>query len=108
MPKHLIARLAAGFAVLACAGCGFLDPYERVGVWHPRNANEGNLAAMVVDPHDLQVGKSSTTTDALMAAAAVDRLRHDKVKPLLNGSFDAAPSSSGAAATGGGVGDGIN
>ncbi len=109
MSRRFLRLAAFGLVMTTCAGCAFMDPYERVGMWRPRGSNEGNLAAMVADPHDLQVGKSSPTTDALLAAAAVDRLRHDKVKALPSTTFGVSGGGAGAASGGGsGATDGIN
>ena len=77
-------RLALFLAVLAFAGCDRTDPYLRDGVWRPAGANEANLRAMVEVPADLVAARRSSQADGALAAAAVDRLRHDHVRPLLD------------------------
>lgn len=66
----------------ALCGCTTLDPLTRDGLWHPTGANQANLAAMVVDPADLVRGKDYEGTDGQLAAAAVARLRVNRVKQL--------------------------
>jgi hypothetical protein len=68
--------------VLAVAGCDATDPYLRQGMWRPNGANEANLRAMVVSPADLVQGVRSPGGDGQQAAAALDRLRNDKIRPL--------------------------
>jgi hypothetical protein len=74
----------AGLLLLALAGCDRIDPYMRTGVWRPNGANEANLHAMVVVPSDLVLARPAAHGDGGMAAAAVSRLRHDQVRPLLD------------------------
>ncbi len=93
MSRHLVRFAAFGMTLVACAGCAFMDPYERVGMWRPRNANDGNLTAMVADPHDLVVGKSDRVVDASLATAAVDRMRRGTIKPLPAENFEIGGSS---------------
>lgn len=62
-------------------GCA-LDPYTRDGVWRPSAVNDTNLRAMVADPRDLQQGASEPGADGASAAAAIQRLREDRVRPL--------------------------
>ncbi len=63
------------------AGCDATDPYLRDGVWRPNGSNEANLRAMVMSPSDLVRGVPSHG-DGQQAAAALDRARNDKVRPL--------------------------
>ena len=75
------ALLLGGAATLA--GCGQdYDPLTREGLWHPNHANRADLALMVANPADLVRGTGTATGDGQLAAAAVDRLRTDKVKKL--------------------------
>ncbi len=75
------ALLLGGTATLA--GCGQdYDPLTREGLWQPNHANHSNLALMVANPADLVRGTGTTAADGQLAAAAVDRLRTDKVKKL--------------------------
>jgi hypothetical protein len=86
--------LASG-CVLLLAGCDALEPYGRSGTWRPTGVGQANLAVMVVNPQDLVHGHGGTGADGASAAAAVDRLRHDKVKSLSDagGSSNASPSA---------------
>ena len=69
-------------ALLGLAGCAAMDPYQRQGDWRPNNANDDNLRVMVVSPSDLVRGVGSQGGDGQQAAAALDRLRNDKVRRL--------------------------
>jgi hypothetical protein len=90
------------------AGCDFIDPYTRPGVWHPNGANDVNLRAMVVVPSDLAVAAPSASGSGALAAAALTRLRQDRVRPLPDSgiaqivpvSGGAAPSAAAAPASG--------
>ena len=75
-------RTAFLLGTLAVAGCSSTDPLTRDGLWHPNGANEANLAAMVADPADLVRGKAAEGSDGQLAAAAVARLRLDRLKRL--------------------------
>ncbi|MGI4941903.1 MAG: CpaD family pilus assembly lipoprotein [Janthinobacterium lividum] len=88
--------------VLAIASCTSTDPLTRDGLWQPSGANEANLAAMVADPADLVRGKEAEGSDGQRAAAAVARLRLDRVKPLPDsGIAQFTTTGTGAPATGG-------
>ena len=78
----MLARALICFAALTLSGCDMTDPYLREGVWRPNGANEANLRAMVVAPADLARGVSAPGGDGQQAAAALDRYRNDKVRPL--------------------------
>jgi hypothetical protein len=88
---------------LLATGCSLTDPAEAEGYWHPRGVNDGNLAAMIADPHDLVEGRSVRFSDGTLAAAAVDRLYRDKVRNLPDTSLSVGASS--ASSTGGGAAD---
>ena len=75
----MLARALICVAALTLSGCDLTDPYSREGVWR---ANEANLRAMVVSPADLARGVSAPGGDGQQAAAALDRYRNDKVRPL--------------------------
>jgi carbamate kinase len=65
------------------AGCqNFQDPSTRTGTWKPEHTNETNLQAMIANPADLVLGHGDGSTGGTLAAAAIERLRADKVKPL--------------------------
>jgi len=82
---------------LALAACSQTDPYTREGVWHPNGANEANLRAMVAVPADLATATQAGPADGGMAAAALDRLRHDRVRPLPDSAVADVTVSSGGA-----------
>jgi hypothetical protein len=86
---------------LLAAGCSLTDPTQAVGYWHPRGVNDGNLAVMVADPHDLVEGRGVRFSDGTLAAAAVDRLYRDKPRALPDTSLAVGASSSSSAAGGG-------
>jgi type IV pilus biogenesis protein CpaD/CtpE len=71
-----------GLAV-SLGGCNLIDPYKKPGVWQPMGANDVNFELQVARPGDLAQGRGTTDADGDTAAQAVDRLRHDKVKPLV-------------------------
>jgi type IV pilus biogenesis protein CpaD/CtpE len=71
-----------GLAV-SLGGCNLIDPFEKPGVWQPMGANDMNFELQVARPGDLAQGRGTIDTDGDTAAQAVDRLRHDKVKPLV-------------------------
>jgi hypothetical protein len=96
MKPILQSGVAAGLATLL-SGCNALEPYGRADAWHPTGANAANLAAMAADPADLVRGRGTGASDGLAAAAAVDRLRHDHVKPLPEGNSTSSAIPSGAA-----------
>ena len=87
------------------SGCALTEPWERDGMWNARGVNNGNLAAQIVDPHDLVAGKSDTYTDGALAAAAVDRLYTGKVKALPTATL-ATVQTGNPASPGGGSGSG--
>jgi len=68
--------------VMAVAGCAYTDPLLRAGLWRPNDANTANLRAMVAVPADLAVAAPSDGGSGQQAAAALDRLRHDRARPL--------------------------
>ena len=80
------------------------DPMRREGTWHPTGANAANLAAEVVNPHDLVEGEAAVGTPAPVAVGPVERLRTDNVKPLPNNSIvqiGGTSTSSNGGASGG-------
>lgn len=80
---------AAVPAVPPCAGTVDSSPYFGC-------ANADNLRAMIADPNDLVSGRESRGSDAALEAAAIIRLRTDKVKPLRSNSTLARPTSGGS------------
>ncbi len=100
-PRMLLALSVTGLSV----GCTATDPLYASGRWYPGGVNAANLAAQVADPADLQHGRHATGSDALLAAAAVARLRQDHVKKLPDSglaqiSLAPAPAGGDAAAPG--------
>jgi hypothetical protein len=84
--------------LIALAGCDKTDPYLREGVWHPNGANEVNLRAMVAVPADLATASPADPADGGLAAAALNRLRHDRVRPLPDSGVAQLVSVSGGSA----------
>lgn len=77
MSKAFLLSLA-----LLLAGCDHFDNYQRTDVWHPSGVNAANLAATVVDQHDLVRGKSVAGADAERATSAIERLRKGGSKAI--------------------------
>ncbi len=77
--KFLLPLLAA----LLLAGCDYMTPETRPGTWQPTGSNDANLAAELVNRHDLVKGRGSDTTEGVLAAQAIARLQADQTKPLL-------------------------
>lgn len=101
-----------GGAALIClllGGCGdtgnYLDPYQKPYAWHPTGAPTADIAAQLVDPRDLVVGRGAQEGDAKQATLAISHIWLDQPKsftPTTSGATTgagAAPSAS--AATGG-------
>ena len=49
----MMARFTLLLVLPLLAGCDATDPYLRAGAWHPSQANQDNLRAMVVRPGEL-------------------------------------------------------
>ncbi len=79
-----ILRLAGAAALaLGCAACDPKnDPLVREGLFVPGHTNRQNLTLQVANPADLTHGTGQKGGDGQLAAAAVERLRTDKVKKL--------------------------
>jgi hypothetical protein len=77
--------------VALIAGCSYdpFDPYQRPGTWVPDGANDANLRAMVVNPHDLVEGTGERVSSGAEAAPPVGRVLTEKRYPLPN--LNAAP-----------------
>ena len=89
--------LAFGLAGLSMA-CTATDPLYDTSRWNPSGVNAANLAAQVAVPDDLQHGRHVADADGLQAAAAVARLRQDRVKKLAEGGLSQIGVSGSAAA----------
>ena len=95
-------QVGAGVALLALlSGCAGPDPYNFPHTWRPTGANDANLAVMAVRPADLARGRGTGRADAQVAAAAVDRLRAGRVKPLDTSSGSSGGAGGGAAGAAG-------
>lgn len=68
--------------LLGAAGCSDADIFQREGSWRPEHVNEANLAATVVDKHDLVQGANDDASPSELSAAAVRRLLTNHVKQL--------------------------
>jgi hypothetical protein len=85
-----------------CSGCDATDPYQRAGLWQPDGAVQGDIAAMVANPHDLVAGQGP---------ASPAQYGPDGVLPLWNGNPKALLTNSdtgggaAASAAGGGAGN---
>jgi hypothetical protein len=68
------------------AGCSPDYPLDKPGTWHleidGHSANDNNLRAMIVNPHDLVEGQGATTTLGAEAGRPVKRLLAGKRTPL--------------------------
>jgi hypothetical protein len=96
-----LAALAAGVA-MTLGGCAVMDPYERPGVWRPMGSNDLNRELQVARPTDLVQGRGTTDSDGQTAAAAVDRLIHDRVKGLQDIDISGVGASGGGSSGGSG------
>jgi hypothetical protein len=82
-PARRLRQFAGLLLLSGSTGCACLnDPFACPGTWKPEHLNEGNLAAMVVDPRHLQQGVGTDASPGVLSAAAVHRLLTDHVKPL--------------------------
>ncbi len=94
-------RIAGEAALLALLwGCAGPEPYDFPHTWRPTGANDANLAVMAGRPADLARGRGTGPTDAQVAAAAVDRLRTGRVKPLDSGGGGSSGFAGAAGLTG--------
>jgi type IV pilus biogenesis protein CpaD/CtpE len=98
--RLVLATLLAGTAI-SLASCAAIDPYERPGVWRPMGANDLNRELQVARPTDLVQGRGVTDSDGQAAAAAVDRVRADKVKALQDIDISGVGGGGGSGGSGG-------
>jgi type IV pilus biogenesis protein CpaD/CtpE len=85
--------------LLMLGACQQTDPYAREGVWRPHDSNAANLRAMVVVPSDLVSATPAAPADGGLAAAALNRLEHDRVRKLPDsGVAQVTPVASGGSA----------
>ncbi|MBI0539268.1 hypothetical protein D9599_27445 [Roseomonas sp. KE2513] len=76
----MITRILLAFALLL-PGCS-PDPIDRPGTWRATGLNDRNLRAMLADPAHAERGVGAADGRGDTAAAAVQRLRDDKLRPL--------------------------
>ncbi len=94
-------------AAVSLGGCAAMDPFERPGVWQPIGVNDLNRELQVARPTDLVLGRGAADSDGQTAAAAVDRLVHDRVKQLPQTSITTVGTGGGGGSGGsGGSGSG--
>jgi hypothetical protein len=80
---RLAGLILSGGLLLATAACGpDVDPLTRQGLFQPDHTNRNNLVLQAANPADLVRGTGVTGADGQLAAAAVERLRADRVKRL--------------------------
>jgi type IV pilus biogenesis protein CpaD/CtpE len=83
MKISILSQIACLGLAVSLGGCNMIDPFKKPGVWQPMGANDINFELQVAHPEDLAQGRGTTDADGDTAAQAVDRLRHDKVTPLV-------------------------
>ena len=89
---------ALGVVAMLLSSCDALEPYDRDYTWRATGASQANLAAMAANPADLVQGRGSDGSDGLQATAAIERLRHGKVKALIDGNTTSALTAGGTPA----------
>ena len=97
-PLNRRRHLLLGAAIVLLSGCSVTDPLYQSGRWEATNVNQANLIVQVANPDDLRHGRQVSGSDALVAAAAVTRLRQDRVKKLPDSGLAQITLSSGSTA----------
>ncbi len=82
MPNRIILTAAAVAGTALLSGCNSTDPLLRDGLWRPTHVNRANLTLEAANPADLVRGTGESTSNGVLAAAAIDRLYTNKVKKL--------------------------
>ena len=105
--------LHGGLAVslIALGGCGFgnsLDPYRKSYVWRPTGAPEANIAAQLVNPQDLAIGRGTTVTDAAAPTLAIQHIWTDTPKSLTPGGGSGGGGGGSGSGSGTGAGPGAS
>jgi type IV pilus biogenesis protein CpaD/CtpE len=90
-------------ALAGCAGDNYLDPYQKPYAWHPTHASDANVAAQVVDPHDLVVGRGTIGEDSQASTMAIQHIWADTPKPFISDGGGGGGSSGGGSAGGPGA-----
>jgi hypothetical protein len=77
-------RLWPCVLVMSVAACSPDYPFDKPGTWRlgEFSANDANLQAMIVNPHDLVEGAGATTSIGPEAGAPVRRLLTGRRYPL--------------------------
>lgn len=91
----------AGIMALLLAGCSNSDPFAQPGTWHENDAPMQNVAAELVNPHDLVMGRESTTLTGTIAVSALGQALDQGSQGATGASKPSAGSSAG---TTGGLG----
>jgi hypothetical protein len=94
-------------ALTGCSGQNYLDPYQKPYTWHPTGAAAANLAAQVVDPHDLVAGRGTISEDSQASTMAIQHIWADTPKSFISdggGGGGGGGSSGGPGASGSGPG----
>jgi hypothetical protein len=106
LPRGLL-RGGLAVSLIVLAGCGansdYLDPYKKPYAWHPSGAAAANLAAQVVDPHDLVAGHGTTVRGTQDSTMAIQHILLDTPKSISTESGGGG-SSSGPGTSGSGPG----
>ena len=106
-PSLLLVALAVPMGSLGGCSPSYLDPYQKPYVWVPSGAPAANIAAQLVDPHDLVLGRSASEGDGRESAQAIDRVEQDKPKQLISQDMDTG-STAGSSGSGSGSGSGAS
>jgi len=105
LPRGLLhaGLMIALIALAGCAGSNYLDPYQKPYTWHPSGASAANIAAQVVDPHDLVAGRGTTGEDTQESSLAIQHIWLDTPKSFISdtgggggGGSSGSPGASGA------------
>jgi hypothetical protein len=95
-------------ALIVLAGCGpnsdYLDPYKKPYTWHPTGAPAANIAAQLVDPHDLVAGRGTTTIDTQESTLEIQHIWLDTPKSFSSGGSGGTGSAGSPGASGAGPG----
>jgi hypothetical protein len=106
IPRGLLCS-ALLVSLIALAGCGpntdYLDPYKKPYAWHPTGAPAANIAAQLVDPHDLVAGRGTSREDTQASTLAIQHIWLDTPKSLTSDGGGGG-SAGGAGASGNGPG----
>ena len=100
-------RLLLALALTLLSACAATDPLYQDGRWQATNVNQANLVVQVSNPDDLIHGRRVSGSDGVVAAAAVTRLRQDRLKKLPDSGLaqiTLSPGSAGSDAPASGTG----